>query len=866
MRELLRLLPVRNLRRQPLRSVLTVIGAACGVALFVSIEIINASTLRYFADGVRAMAGGAALTVSASETGFPEVERERLLSLPGVRTAVPSIEALAYVLRPGHTEPETLGVLGVDPRLELLVRMHRLKDAPSGSATLQSLGSLNAILLPADFATNRTAAARGSIDILTQSGAARLDVAGTLASASGESGFALVDLATAQRLFGFEGRITRLDILVDDGHDIDALAVAMRTLLGPAFTVDTSRARATDMQRMVRGYQALLRFVSLITLLAGAMVLGATMSVSVREQRQSIGMLRALGAPRVKILLLVLTEAATLAGVAVALGVFGGRLAAELLVGAVSRTMSHTYMIPIQPTALQYPLDLGLLHAFFAWLVGIVAAMTAAARAARMEPVQAIRPAEIQTDLRFPRWLAWLGVTGGALAGYLGIVLATRLDRDAQVWQTANAVVGLVAALVLAPTAVIAGLRLLQGTRIGRGLIDRRVVLRLGVGNVLRAPGRSAWSVLLLSIGLLMFVTADTLRHSLLTSVEGWIDRTVYSDLLVASPGSLFMMEVQPLNEALARDLDAIAGVRVDEGRGAMGIRYVTIRYAGRDVTLKAFDRPHASLPRLPFDMRSDYPLNRGGDIFGSPRPAALVSENFVKHFGKRPGDGLTLDSPAGPLKVEIIGVVTDYASPDGVIYLSRDLYRAYWHDPLISVFSVMVQPGVEVTRVANAIETKLGGAKGLHATNHHELRQQTREILNESFAYTYAIEAATLVAAIFGIMNSMITAVLARQRELAVLRALGMSRLALLRMIVCEGLCLSIPAAFAAMVLGSLLGYLCLAGVLSALMGWTIEFQASPWMLGATLAMGVLSGSAASAIAAWKSANVKLSEALITY
>jgi putative ABC transport system permease protein len=363
-----------------------------------------------------------------------------------------------------------------------------------------------------------------------------------------------------------------------------------------------------------------------------------------------------------------------------------------------------------------------------------------------------------------------------------------------------------------------------------------------------------------------MFVTADTLHHSLLTSVEGWLDRTVYSDLLVASPGRLFMMEVQPLNEAVARDIDAVAGVRVDNGRGAMGIRYANIRLAGRQVTVKAFDRPHASLHELPFDLRNDYPLRRGGDIFASERPAALVSENFVKHFGKRTGDELTLDSPGGVLQLEVIGVVTDYASPEGVVYLTRDLYRAYWHDPLISVFSVMVQPGVAVAQVASAIESTLGGARGLRATNHQELRQQTRDILNESFAYTHAIEAAALIAAIVGIMNSMITAMLSRRREMAVLRALGMSRAALMRMIVCEALCLAVPAALVAALLGSLLAYLCLVGMVAAMMGWTLEFHASPWMLGATLTLGALSASAASAIAAWKSANVKLTEALITY
>jgi putative ABC transport system permease protein len=111
-----------------------------------------------------------------------------------------------------------------------------------------------------------------------------------------------------------------------------------------------------------------------------------------------------------------------------------------------------------------------------------------------------------------------------------------------------------------------------------------------------------------------------------------------------------------------------------------------------------------------------------------------------------------------------------------------------------------------------------------------------------------------------------MITSVLARQRELAVLRALGMTRAAVLGMVVCEALCLAIPAALGAALLGALLAYLCLAGVLSALMGWTLEFHASPWTVVATLGLGALSGVAASTIAAWKSANVRLCEGLVAY
>jgi ABC-type antimicrobial peptide transport system permease subunit len=59
---------------------------------------------------------------------------------------------------------------------------------------------------------------------------------------------------------------------------------------------------------------------------------------------------------------------------------------------------------------------------------------------------------------------------------------------------------------------------------------------------------------------------------------------------------------------------------------------------------------------------------------------------------------------------------------------------------------------------------------------------------------------------------------------------------------------------------------WLCLGGVLSALLGWTLEFHASLWTLGGTLVLGVLAGGMASVLAAWRSAKVQITEALVTY
>ena len=867
MLDLLRLLPVRNVCSRPLRSLLTAVGIASGVALFAAIEIINASTLGFFSEGVRAMAGESVLSVSGSEAGFSQEQLDVIRSVAGVRYAVPLVQSIGYLPGNGKDSAEFMIVLGVAPRLEPLVRSYRSFDAASDAQALLALERANTVLLTESYAKSHGLTLGASIERITQRGRQKLTLAGTISPTGAAKAYggnvAVVDLETAQKLFGMTGKLTRVDIVAEPGGDIDALAAAIDAALGPGYNVQSTRARVNDMHRMVEAYQRLLTFFSAMAVLAGIMVLAATINIAVAEQQRNIGVLRALGATRRTILWMVEAEAAAIGAAGAILGVAGGRFLAELLVDFVSRSMSHQYMMPIAPTTLHYPFGMALVHGACAMLLASGAACVAAYRAASIEPIDAIRPLDIQADARFPRWPIWSTGVGLCLLIYLAAVLTTRIDRELPALQTANAGLGLLAAVLVAPGLVLLSLSLARRSRPGRSLVDRAPLLRLALGSLLRMPARTGWNALVLSIGLLMFVTAVTLHHSLQTSIENWLDRILFSDLLVASPGRLFLSEVQPLHESVGRQIDSIPGVDVVEGRGAMGIRYVTLPFENHEIVVKAFDRPRAAAGRLPFDLRTAYPVRYGGNVFDTERPTALVSENFAKHFKKRPGDTLNLDSPSGPIAFEIIGIVTDYASPEGVVYLSRDLYKARWMDPLVSFFAVSVKPQVAVSEVYDNINQTLGAMNGIYATNNRELREQMREILAESFSYTYAIEGAALLVGLLGIMSSMVTTVLVRARELAMLRTLGMSRNALRAMVVTEAVCQTIPTSIIAVALGFFLAYLGLHGILSAVLGWTLEFHVSALTFFATIAIGLTTGACASALAAYQSARPSIGEAL---
>src|SRR4051812_29684896 len=87
-------------------------------------------------------------------------------------------------------------------------------------------------------------------------------------------------------------------------------------------------------------------------------------------------------------------------------------------------------------------------------------------------------------------------------------------------------------------------------------------------------------------------------------------------------------------------------------------------------------------------------------DLYHSEDPVIFVSQNFVIHFKKKTGDLIDMQTPTGQVKMRIVGVVVDWASPVGAVSMSREQYKKYWKDPLLNSFNVYVQPGQDANLV----------------------------------------------------------------------------------------------------------------------------------------------------------------------
>ena len=249
--------------------------------------------------------------------------------------------------------------------------------------------------------------------------------------------------------------------------------------------------------------------------------------------------------------------------------------------------------------------------------------------------------------------------------------------------------------------------------------------------------------------------------------------------------------------------------------------------------------------------------------LFHGAEPSAIVSDSFVKHFGKGVGDMVELATPSGPSRFRIMAEIVDYGSPEGVVYLSRDIYKRLWKDSLVTAFSLRVLPGSDPFAVKKAIEARLGPGRGLIVAATSEMRRQLSEVLDESFAFTHAIEIAALAVGLLGLFTTALASTLKRARELGMLRAIGMSAAQLRGLLLAETMLLGLAGGAAAVTLGSYISWCFVVGSLTRVLGSIIVVRI-PWSsVLVTVAAGLAIGAVAGLLVAGRVSRVPIREAL---
>ncbi len=832
----------RHARRHKLLACLNICSVALGVAVYLAIQIANRSANQSFAASIDLVAGKANLEVRSPSGGFDETLFPKLAHAPGVRAATPLIDGYATLPDlPG----EYLQILGVDIFTNLPFATFAIGGQnPAAWANLDPekwLGDPSAVAITDEFAGEHGLKVGDSIRLQVNGREQALTIRYLIrltdtAAGHGNSRVAAMDIGWAQELLGKTGRLSSIQLLLDQPREATNVASSLARIAPADVTISPPEQRSGQIERMLSSFELNLSALSLISLLVGMFLIYNTIAASVVRRRVETGILRAVGATRLEVQCLFLGEALLFGVVGVAFGIFGGVLLARFLLGReIARVISTLYVLVSVDRYFLTPMLVG--TALFFGLGSVLAAAWLPAReGANADPVASLSLGLGTTMERSRRLTSrWL------LAGGLSLMLAAACSVAALVTGPAwlgfgSAFLVLVGFALTAPAYTAAGATLVESLLrrteghseiMSSGALTKPSVqrlaslltqVRLASQNLRRSVHRGAVIVAALMAAVAMTVGISVMIFAFRRTVEVWIDRAIAADIFMTPSanetlgnGAFFPPEVL---DALRREpgIRAVDTVR-EVGINVRGDRVSMAVVEGNNQDRLAFVGGGAAKKQAAF-YESDH---------------VLVSEPFAHRYHVGDGDHLAIATPDGALNFIIAGVYYDYSRDAGIVAISRDNFVRHWHDDRVMSVALYLKNPAQVEAMANHLRQTFNRHGEFLVFSNRAIRERVFEIFGQTFRITSVLRGIAIAVAVIGIFLTLTTLVAEREREIGVLRAIGASAQQVQGMVLVESALIGLLASLLGLVAGLALSLVLTFVINKAFFGWTIQFTV-PW------------------------------------
>jgi putative ABC transport system permease protein len=802
------------LLRHPWQSVLMIVGIMLGVAVVVSIDLANTSASRAFELSTQAITGRATHQITGGPDGLDEAIYTRLRREGITRESAPIVTE--YVSSP-QLGDRPLQLLGVDPFAEPPFRSY-LDSGPrqgtsQGDVTSGGLTDLltrpGAILLSEELARQYHLTSGAPITIEIEGYAHAAFIAGLLKPSDDLSrraldGMLLADVATAQELTGRLGKLDRIDLILRD----DATAAHIRAWLPPGIRLSPVEARTGSIEQMTAAFRVNLTALSLMALIVGMFLIYNTMTFSVVQRRPLFGTLRCLGATRREVFILVVSEAFIVGVLGGVLGVGLGVVMGQGAVRAVTQTINDLYFA-VSVTGVEIPVTSLVKGLALSICATVITAAIPAWEAATVPPRAALVRSSIEAKTR--QIVMWAAVAGaGMFVVGAGVLMIPTRDLVLSLFGTFVIVMGFA---LLAPVTLLMLMRAASPlTRLAWGMLGR-----MAPRNVVNALSRTSIAVAALMVAVSVTIAVSLMVGSFRHTVIVWLGQTLRGDIYVSVPSTTATQafgKIDPRALSLIQTWPGVA--RADTLRAAM------VDSPNGPVHVDAINNPDLGDVRL--------------FVWAEAKPAAIwnlmqsdaviVSEPFANQFHLRRGSTVTLYADAGPHTFRVVGVYYDYASSQGTVIMAQPVYRRLWHDEAITAVSLRLAPNVRADNVTRELQDALGPIQRLLVRPNTVLRDEALAVFDRTFAITGALQILATVVAFIGVLSALLSLLLEKQRELGILRAMGLTVRELWGLVMLESGLMGAAAGVLAMPAGFALSVILIYIINRRSFGWTLQMS----------------------------------------
>jgi putative ABC transport system permease protein len=610
-------------------------------------------------------------------------------------------------------------------------------------------------------------------------------------------------------MLGAKGTYSSINVKAAKGESATALRDAVRAAVGDRYVVKTGKelqeSTVGDFRKSLSFFNNILLGFAGVALFVGIFLILNTFSIIVAQRTKELALMRAIGASRRQMIGAVLTEATAIGLVASALGLAAGVGAGwglAYVFGHIGGSDLPLASVGVPAAAVIGAFGVGL-------IITLIAALLPALRASRIPPVAALQ--EVATPDRPLTKVSVAGSLIGAVgAAMLGYGLSGRAHSNTLTLILGGVLVSFSGVALLTPLIAKPVVSVL-----GR-LFSWSVPGKLGRLNSGRNPRRTAITAAALMVGLALITGVNVILASATSSLHKLGDTQVKADLIVSG-------------DQTSQYPPTFDGAVLDATRKIPGVREVSGEYF--DVAMVDGKRQgvnvETDLPAL-VDM---FPLKaKEGTLATLGRDQLVLDEDRAKSLGLHAGSTISVQLSRGaPHTMTVAGVYAKNDVMSGILLSPSVVPDLRVAQP--SWAYIRVADGASMSAIRGQVDKLLADSPEVTVSDRSGFIDQQTKQFDTVLLMIQILLALAILIAVLGIINTLALSVLERTRELGLLRAIGLRRGQMMRMVTVESVVISVFGALLGLVVGTGLG----AAVVRALRDEGFTNLALPWSQMAT-------------------------------
>ncbi|MCX4526220.1 MULTISPECIES: ABC transporter permease [unclassified Streptomyces] len=776
-------------------AVLLSVAFVCGTLVFT--DTMNTTFDKLFAVtnsnvtvSPKAAEGGEEIAATGKPESLPASAVEKVGKAQGVKSAEGGVVSMAVTVV--NSKNENMGSTTGAPTIAGNWSDNELKSMKITSG--QAPRGPTEVMVDADTAKKHHLKLGDELRTIAVTGDIRAKISGIASFTVTNPGAAVVyfDTATAQRgLLGSADAFTHVNVVAKEGVSDEQLKRNVAAAVGAdTYKLQTAKEAADANRKDVGSFLDVMKYVMLgfagIAFLVGIFLIFNTFSMLVAQRTREIGLMRAIGADSGQVLKSVVVEAFLLGVVGSVLGVGAGVGLAVGLMKLMGQMGMH-----LSTDDLTVAWTTPVIGVFLGVVVTVVSAFVPARRAGKVSPMAALRESGTPGDKKAGRIRAALGLVLTGIGG-AALFLAGSAEKAAagSMWLGLGVVLTLIGFIVIGPLLAGVVVRALSGPV----LRPFGSVGRLAERNALRNPRRTGATAAALMIGLALVACLSVVGSSMVASATDELDKSVGADYIVQSQTG------QPVVPQAEEALRATKGLD-----HVTAYRQVEAKVTAPDGSVKD-DGLSVTDPTYPQDVRRKMIAGEHAAAYG--KGAMSVGSDFADEHRVKVGDEMAVAFKGGrTTKLKVVAITSDEGNLDkGSMYVSTATAEQFVPaDKMPRPFMLLAsaKDGESDAAAYTAVKKALADYPQYQVLNQADYKQALKDQVGTLLNMVYGLLALAIIVAVLGVVNTLALSVVERTREIGLMRAIGLSRRQLRRMIRLESVVIALFGALLGLGLG---------------------------------------------------------------